>query len=447
MLLGVQTNKDTVSVLICNYIVFVAFFPTDRKKYILMAAGVTLLMLLFTAFTTIFYSFDGDCEQCSFFYPTQEAFYTYLLSFFVYAICLVLHHTRARIAPRHTVLVWLWFLLATNGLAAFGAGIILFLKEDFGFCAINLVMILYATLLAPLLHYTLNADSEYLGSIETEADKGERNPLVARVYENLKRHAVFWIPFEELELKERLGLGAAGEVYQGSFVHTPVAIKRLFDNQSQALEDFFKEVTLMSKLSHPNILLFIGVCVRDNGDRFIVTELMDRGSVFDLIHPNLSYSSIRVNPEEDYKLTPRRIHRILLQCSRGMSYLHSFRPPIVHRDLKSHNLLVDRNWNVKVGDFGLSRPQSADLMTAAGTPQWTAPEVIRHDHYTTKADVYSFAIIIYELLSGKIPYLELKPLSAAHQVAYDGLRPLFPSYCDPTYVEFAKEVSHSWFSI
>lgn len=147
-----------------------------------------------------------------------------------------------------------------------------------------------------------------------------------------------------------------------------------------------------------------------------------------------------------------------------MSYLHSFRPPIVHRDLKSHNLLVDHNWNIKVGDFGLSRPQSLDLMTAAGTPQWTAPEVIRHDHYTTKADVYSFAIIIYELLSGKIPYGQLGPLAAAHKVAYENLRlvvllcfyfftntclpfhflyrPEFPSYCDPSYVKFAEEVTN-----
>lgn len=124
---------------------------------------------------------------------------------------------------------------------------------------------------------------------------------MARVYDNLKRHSVCWIPFEEITLEERLGLGAAGEVYQGAFLETPVAVKRLFDNQSQALEDFFKEVTLMSKLSHPNILLFIGVCVRDNGDRFIITEMMNRGSVFDLIHPNLSYSAIR-DPDADNKV-------------------------------------------------------------------------------------------------------------------------------------------------
>src|SRR3990167_3299228 len=122
--------------------------------------------------------------------------------------------------------------------------------------------------------------------------------MVARAHDLVERHSVGWIPYEQIRIGERLGYGSAGEVNQGFFLQTPVAIKRLFDNKSQALEDFFKEVTLMSKLSHPNIVLFMGVCVRDNGDRYIITEMMSKGSVFDLIHPNLSFSAIR-DPEAD----------------------------------------------------------------------------------------------------------------------------------------------------
>ena len=381
---------------------------------------ITILLVFSSSITVFFYSFDGLCHQCSFFFPAPEAFFTYLIYVSFYVICLMLHYAHSKISPRRSIIRWIWYLFGIYLLSSFASGVVYFGQSDFGFCVMNVVMLAYALFMAPIIHDALKRDSDFLSSAETDYSKSV-NPLVARVYDNLKRHSVCWIPYEEIELEERLGLGAAGEVYKGNFLQTPVAVKRLFDNQSQALEDFFKEVTLMSKLSHPNILLFIGVCVRDNGDRFIITEMMARGSVFDLIHPNLSFSAIR-DPDADNKLTPRRIHKILVECARGMSYLHSFRPPIVHRDLKSHNLLVDNFWNVKVADFGLSRPQSMDLMTAAGTPQWTAPEVIRHENYTTKADVYSFSIIIYELLSGKIPYVDIGPLNAAHRVAYEGLR-------------------------
>lgn len=120
----------------------------------------------------------------------------------------------------------------------------------------------------------------------------------------------------------------------------------------------------------------------------------------------------------------------------------------MHRDLKSHNLLVDNNWNVKVADFGLSRTQSLTMMTAAGTPQWSAPEVIRQDYYTEKADVFSFGVIIFELLSKEIPYINMGPLSAAHQVAYEGLRFDFSFYLFSIYLSIyllmGMKHFHNW---
>ena len=131
---------------------------------------------------------------------------------------------------------------------------------------------------------------------------------------------------------------------------------------------------------------------------------------------------------EDYEdshstqLTPERALVVLQHAARAMAYLHSFEPPILHRDLKTHNLLVGDGWVVKIADFGLSRAVSAQTMTAAGTPQvwripflvkivcqfprvsllpcvplltrwqWSAPEVIRQDRYTEKADVFSFGV-------------------------------------------------------
>ena len=128
------------------------------------------------------------------------------------------------------------------------------------------------------------------------------------------------------------------------------------------------------KLSHPNVLLFMGVSVDRDGDRCIITEYMDGGSVYDILK------------DKRIEITQSHIHTILKGTAVGMAYLHGFKTPILHRDLKSHNLLVDSmSGNVKVADFGLSRPVE-NTMTHTGTPQWSAPEVTKLERYSTKAD-------------------------------------------------------------
>ncbi|CAI0466968.1 unnamed protein product [Linum tenue] len=101
------------------------------------------------------------------------------------------------------------------------------------------------------------------------------------------------------------------------------------------------------------------------------------------------------------------------QEARGMNYLHHFNPPIVHRDLKSSNLLVDKNWTVKVGDFGLSRLKHKTFLTTKsgkGTPQWMAPEVLRNEASDEKSDIYSFGVILWELATEKIPWDNLNSM-------------------------------------
>jgi serine/threonine protein kinase len=103
-------------------------------------------------------------------------------------------------------------------------------------------------------------------------------------------------------------------------------------------------------------------------------------------------------PRNVTQLSWSRVRRIAVDAAKGMAYLHYRNPAIIHRDLKSHNLLVDENWKVKVCDFGLSRiygDTQGNAMTACGTPCWTAPEILRNSHYTTKADVYSFGIVLW----------------------------------------------------
>ena len=127
---------------------------------------------------------------------------------------------------------------------------------------------------------------------------------------------------------------------------------------------------------------------------------------------------------------------------RGMNFLHTHSPVIIHRDLKSLNLLVDSDWNVKVSDFGLSRFKVSTLMTGqCGTYQWMAPEVVRGHSYTEKADVYSFGINLWEIYTRAIPYNNVVPIQAAVAVMNQGLRPELPVN---TPLEYSKLVRECW---
>lgn len=120
---------------------------------------------------------------------------------------------------------------------------------------------------------------------------------------------------------------------------------------------------------------------------------------------------------------------------KGMNYLHKCEPSVIHRDLKTHNLLVDASWKVKVGDFGLAKlikmsEIETSHMTACGTPAYTAPEVLRNSHYTSKADVYSFAIVLWEMISEEEPHKGVPPFQVVFAVGTQGVRPSIPQNCD-----------------
>ncbi|EOY21278.1 Tyrosine kinase family protein isoform 6 [Theobroma cacao] len=174
------------------------------------------------------------------------------------------------------------------------------------------------------------------------------------------------IPWEEITL------GSYGEVYRGDWHGTEVAVKKFLDQDisGESLEEFKSEVRIMKKLRHPNVVLFMGAVTRPP-NLSIVTEFLHRGSLYRLIHrPN-------------NQLDERRRLRMALDAARGMNYLHNCTPVIVHRDLKSPNLLVDKNWVVKVVcDFGLSRMKHSTYLSSrstAGTAEWMAPEVLQNE--------------------------------------------------------------------
>ncbi|KAK3150545.1 hypothetical protein QOZ80_3AG0234590 [Eleusine coracana subsp. coracana] len=231
------------------------------------------------------------------------------------------------------------------------------------------------------------------------------------------------IPWEDLVIGERIGLGSYGEVYRADWNGTEVAVKKFLDQDfyGDALDEFRSEVRIMRRLRHPNIVLFMGAVTRPP-NLSIVSEYLPRGSLYKILH--------RPNCQIDEK---RRI-KMALDVAKGMNCLHTSVPTIVHRDLKSPNLLVDNNWNVKVCDFGLSRLKHSTFLSSkstAGTPEWMAPEVLRNEQSNEKCDVYSFGVILWELATLRMPWSGMNPMQVVGAVGFQDRRLDIPKEVDP----------------
>lgn len=242
------------------------------------------------------------------------------------------------------------------------------------------------------------------------------------------------IDISEIRLGQRIGKGSFGEVYLATWNGTTVAVKKLPTSKlaEEFLREFAREARLMRSLRHPNVIQFLGASF-DPPDICIVTDYMAQGSLYHLIH------------DKSVQLSWARVKKVAVDACRGMAYLHNSNPPIIHRDLKSHNLLVDDHWKVKVCDFGLSRriyeDTQANTLTMCGTPCYTAPEILRNAHYTTKADVYSFGVVLWELVTREEPFSGMPPFQVIFAVGTKGARPDIPTWCPP---ELAKLISSSW---
>ncbi|KAK7284919.1 hypothetical protein RJT34_19673 [Clitoria ternatea] len=224
------------------------------------------------------------------------------------------------------------------------------------------------------------------------------------------------IPWSELVLKERIGSGSFGTVHHADWNGSEVAVKILMeqDFKGERFKEFLREVAIMKRLRHPNIVLFMGA-VTEPPNLSIVTEYLSRGSLYRLLH----------KPGAREMLDERRRINMAYDVAKGMNYLHKRNPPIVHRDLKSPNLLVDKKYTVKVADFGLSRLKANTFLSsksAAGTPEWMAPEVLRDELSNEKSDIYSFGVILWELATLQLPWSSLNPAQVVAAVGFKGKR-------------------------
>ncbi|XP_078174379.1 LEAF RUST 10 DISEASE-RESISTANCE LOCUS RECEPTOR-LIKE PROTEIN KINASE-like 1.1 isoform X2 [Carex rostrata] len=198
------------------------------------------------------------------------------------------------------------------------------------------------------------------------------------------------------ESKE-LGDGGFGIVYKGILKDgRTVAVKRLYKNSYKSTEQFMNEVRILSGLHHSNLVTLYGSTARSSRELLLVFEFVANGTVADHLHGPRSI--------ENALTWPVRLS-IAIETANALAYLHAVEPPIIHRDVKTTNILLDGDFHVKVGDFGLSRLFPLDVTHVStvpqGTPGYVDPVYRQCYHLTDKSDVYSFGVVLMELISSK----------------------------------------------
>ncbi|CAK79445.1 unnamed protein product (macronuclear) [Paramecium tetraurelia] len=253
---------------------------------------------------------------------------------------------------------------------------------------------------------------------EKEKDDRQQHHLPKKLLFMLKEFGInerVLIVFHELIIGQIIGEGGYGVVHKGKWLGQDVAIKSYGKRKSQGnlkykiqMADFLKEVEVISNLRHPNIVLYMGVCIRKQ-NYYLITEYLEEGSLFDHLHKKKTH------------IDQKALMQIVEDIALGMNYLHGRK--VMHCDLKSSNVLIDQNWNVKLCDFGLSRinkkiDHKINKGARIGTPHWMAPEIMRGETYQEKADVYSFGMILWEIITQQIPYEGLSQTQIIGSVGY-----------------------------
>ncbi|XP_071822841.1 mitogen-activated protein kinase kinase kinase 13-B-like [Apostichopus japonicus] len=216
------------------------------------------------------------------------------------------------------------------------------------------------------------------------------------------------VPFEAIRNLQWLGSGAQGAVFLGQYRGEPLAVKKLREEKET-------DIKHLRKLNHPNIVKIKGVC-RKAPCFCILMEYCPYGQLYEVLR-------------DGREIPPFLMVEWSKQIARGMDYLHSRK--IIHRDLKSPNVLVSTNDLLKISDFGTSKEwnEKSTKMSFAGTVAWMAPEVIRNELCSEKVDVWSFGVVLWELLTGEMPYKDVDSSAIIWGVGSNSLQLPIPSTC------------------
>nr|APU94833.1 leucine-rich repeat receptor-like protein kinase [Pohlia nutans] len=267
-------------------------------------------------------------------------------------------------------------------------------KSDYK--AIIIPTVISGVLLGAVILYLaiiIHRKSKYM---DTLVKRFEESDVRAKRYEYSELRAAT----KNFSEERKLGQGAYGAVYKGMLTNnTQVAVKQLFMKTQQASEDFLNEILLITNLQHRNLVALKGYCLHGK-EMLLVYEFVD----FCDLDKLLFQDSTSVNVWQVLSWPARK--RICLGVAQGLYYLHaSSQTKIIHRDIKASNILLDRNLNAKIADFGLARPiedKKSEIVTQqrAGTLGYVAPEYVLYGQLSEKADVYSFGVLLLEILSG-----------------------------------------------
>ncbi|PPQ98245.1 hypothetical protein CVT26_003416 [Gymnopilus dilepis] len=261
---------------------------------------------------------------------------------------------------------------------------------------------------------------------EKKVDKGKEEDIIKR----LQAICTDADPTRLYRNLVKIGQGASGGVYTAYQVGTnlSVAIKQM-DLEKQPKKDLIiNEILVMRSSRHPNIVNYIDSFLYKN-DLWVVMEYMEGGSLTDVVTANL--------------MTEGQIAAVSRETCQGLEHLH--RHGVIHRDIKSDNVLLSLVGDIKLTDFGfcaqISDPANAKRTTMVGTPYWMAPEVVTRKEYGPKVDIWSLGIMAIEMIEGEPPYLNQNPLKALYLIATNGtpqianpenLSPVFSDYLAKT---------------
>jgi len=297
-------------------------------------------------------------------------------------------------------------------------------------------------------------------SLDTLTYSAVENSSVADAYQRAMRtrfvdhpHMLTIINPAEIILHRIIGEGTFGRVWSAKWKSSTVAVKEFVFAQAavagnstmqrEIVDEIIGEAGMMAMLRHPNVLQLFGCCLTSQAI-WIVSELCSLGSL----------RQVLMDENRDLPIALRL--QLALHVAEGMAYLHTQEPPIIHRDLKSHNIFIHETTVMKyknrekvkitdgdpanphslivakIGDWGSARAAHAGSRTmthGVGTACWLAPEVIKHARSSKASDIYSFGIVLWELATREEVYKGLETMQIIARVANDNLRPPVPQDC------------------